>query len=80
MMRELIKIEWKIEEETQFLENLNYQIAKIYGFYKNIPNFYKKIDDLESHFDLIEAKRRRDAFKIVMNELEHLILNCKNKS
>jgi len=79
-MRELIEIEWNIEKETQFLENLNYQIAKIYGFYKKIPNFYKKIDDLENHFDLIEAKRRKDAFEIVMKELKHLILSYKNKT
>ena len=75
----MIKIEWDIEGDCNFLENLDYQIAKIYGFYKKIPNFYKKLEDLENHYDLVEIKRRKDAYKIVMNELKHLITKFKNK-
>ena len=75
----MIEIEWDFEEDCKFLENLNYQIAKIYGFYKKIPIFYKKLEDLGNHNDLIEAKRRRDAYKIVMNELEFLVQNYQKK-
>ena len=75
----MIELEWDFEEENKFLDNLNYQIAKIYGFYKKIPIFYKNLEDLENHYDLIEAKRRRDAYKIVMNELEFLVQNYKKK-
>ncbi|TFG30747.1 MAG: hypothetical protein EU532_00205 [Promethearchaeota archaeon] len=75
----MIEIEWDFEEENKFLENLNYQIATIYGFYKKIPKFYKKLEDLENHYDLVEAKRRRDAYKIVMDELEFLVQNYQKK-
>lgn len=75
----MIKIEWEFEGECKFLENLDYQIAKIYGFYKKIPDFKKKLEDLENHYDLVEVKRRKDSYKIVMNELENLITQFKNK-
>lgn len=75
----MIKIEWYFEEGNNYLENLDYQIAKIYGFYKKVPVFHKKLDDLENHFDLLETKRRIDAYRIVMNELESFIKKCKNK-
>ena len=80
----MIVIELDIDGDHEFVDNLNYQIGKLYSFYKKIPEFNKQLDKLEleinvketnlkeiqRHFDEI---RIREVYKTVIREYEELL-------
>ncbi len=66
------------------MDNLNYQIGKLYSFYKKIPEFNKQLDKLELEINLKEASlkelqshfdeiRIREVYKTVVREYEELL-------
>jgi hypothetical protein len=89
-MRYVINSELDFEGYNQFIQNLNYQISKTCGFYKKIPTFYEKLADFENAFNeresmllfkcKFEGKRSRDAYKIIMQELEEVIKKYHEKN
>ena len=82
----MIEIELDIDRNHEFLYNLNYQIGKLYSFFKKIPEFNKQLDKLEleinskkanfkeiqRHFDEI---RIREVYKTVVREFKELLKN-----
>ena len=55
-MIKLIEIEDELKEENNYLENLQHQITKkYYRFYRNIPEYNKKLDDLDFKLQLKES-------------------------
>ena len=54
-MIKLIEIEDELKEENNYLENLNHQISQKYRFYRNIPEYNKKLDDLDFKLQLKES-------------------------
>ena len=80
----MIKIELDIDGYHEFLDNLNYQICKLYSFYKKIPEFNKQLDKLELEINSKEASlkemqrhfdeiRIREVYKTVVREYEDLL-------
>ncbi len=80
----MIEIELDIDRDHEFVDNLNYQIGKLYSFYKKIPEFNKQLDKLEIEFNLKEASlketqkhfdeiRIREVYKTVVREYEELL-------
>jgi len=80
----MIDIELDIDRDHEFVENLNYQIGKLYPFYKKIPEFNKQLDNLELEINLKEASlkeiqrhfdgiRIREVYKTVVREYEDLL-------
>lgn len=80
----MIEIELDIDGDHEFLDNLNYQIGKLYSFYKKIPEFDKQLDKIELEINLKEASlkeiqrhfdgiRIREVYKTVVREYEDLL-------
>jgi len=80
----LIEIELDIDRNHEFVDNLNYQIGKLYPFYKKIPEFNKQLDKLELEINLKETSlkeiqrhfdeiRIREVYKTVVREYEELL-------
>ena len=80
----MIEIELDIDRDHEFLDNLNYQIGKLYSFYKKIPEFDKQLDKIELEINLKEASlkeiqrhfdgiRIREVYKTVIREYEDLL-------
>ena len=83
-MIKLIEIENELKEENNYLENLQHQITKkYYRFYRKIPEYHNKLDDLdfklrlkESIFSLrkkFEIAQIRRNYATVVSEFEDLI-------
>ena len=72
-----------IEEESKFVDNLNFQIAQKDSFLKKIPKFQKQINLLDFKLGLkesilsmkknFEATQRRSAYQSIVDELDYLI-------
>ena len=85
----MIKIELEGKVENGFLKNLNYQICKKYGFFNKIPKFQKALSELDCKISKketllilrnnFESKRRRDIYKVILNELNDLIEHHESK-
>lgn len=70
-------------EFCSFIEHLNYQISVKNDFHKKIPEFKKKLDDIDYKLKLkasmialknnYEAKRRRAQYATIVHELDELI-------
>ncbi len=80
----MIEIENELKEENNYLENLNHQITqKYYRFYRKIPEFNSKLDDMdfklklkESIFKIrkkFEAAQIRRNYATVVSEFQDLI-------
>jgi len=71
-----------LEEKTNFTENLNHQITqKYYSFYKKIPFFHEKIEELDFKMKLKEtifAVRKRYEDDCYKKSYESLINEFKN--
>ena len=75
-----------IEEESKFLENLEYQISlkvntyktmkKIPVFTENVKQFDKAVVVLTDKFEKI---RLRDKYQLIITELDNLIKSSKTK-
>ena len=75
-----------IEEESKFLENLEYQISlkvntyntmkKIPVFTENVKQFDKAVVELTDKFEKI---RLRDKYQLIITELDNLIKGSKTK-
>ncbi|MFX0072466.1 MAG: hypothetical protein ACFFAO_15385 [Candidatus Hermodarchaeota archaeon] len=82
-------IELESKSENEFLENLNYQICRSNGFYTKLPEFHKRLADLDYKLNKqetmmilknnFESKRRRDIFRVILNELDDLVEKSKTK-
>ena len=82
----MIEIENELKEENNYLENLNHQITqKYYRFYRKIPEYHNKLDDMDFKLQLKEsifkirkkfeiAQIRRN-YATVVSEFEDLIEN-----
>ncbi|TFG09189.1 MAG: hypothetical protein EU539_00015 [Promethearchaeota archaeon] len=89
-MSSLIEIELNAKVENDFLKNLNYQICKKYGFYTKLPEFHQKLKELNYKINKketliilrnnFESKRRRDIYKVILNELDELIKDHTSKN
>jgi len=69
------------EEKTNFTENLNHQITQKYRFFKNIPFFREKIDELNFKMKLKEtifAVRKKYEDDCYKKSYESLINEFKN--
>jgi hypothetical protein len=85
----LIKIEPLDDEENKFLEYLNYQISKMYGFYNKIPTFKQNNEVFNYELGLKESqlilqnnsegRRSENSYTIMRKELESLIQKYKNR-
>ncbi|MFW9897721.1 MAG: hypothetical protein ACFFDO_00475 [Candidatus Thorarchaeota archaeon] len=82
----MIEIETKFEEENNFLVNLQYQIIrKYYRFYKKIPEYHDKLDNLNFKLKLkesiqkirrkFEMTQKRKNYAAVVSEFEYLLKN-----
>ena len=80
----MIVIELDIDVDHEFVDNLNYQIGKLYSFYKKIPEFNKQLDKLELEINVKETNlkemqrdfyeiRIREVYKTVIREYEELL-------
>ena len=75
-----------IEEESKFLENLEYQISlkvntyktmkKIPVFTENVKQFDKAVVELTDKFEKIQL---RDKYQLIITELDNLIKSSKTK-
>ena len=85
----MIEIELDIDRSHEFLDNLNYQICKLYSFFQKIPEFNKQLDNLDRAFSIKEAKlkemqryfdeiRIREVYKTVVREYEELLKKVKS--
>ena len=55
-MIKLIEIEDEIKEQNNYLENLHHQITqKYYRFYRKIPEYHNKLDNLDFKLQLKES-------------------------
>ena len=85
-MSKLIEIEDELKEENNYLENLHHQITqKYYRFYRKIPEYNKKLNDLDFKLKLkesiykirkkFEMTQKRKNYVAVISEFEDLIEN-----
>jgi hypothetical protein len=75
------------EEKTNFIENLNHQITQKYRFFKSIPFFNEKVDELnfkmklkESIFEIrkkYEDDRYRKSYESLINEFKNALRDYK---
>ncbi|MFX1568038.1 MAG: hypothetical protein ACFFCV_06700 [Promethearchaeota archaeon] len=75
-----------IEEESKFLENLEYQISlkeNTYKTMKKIPVFTEKVKQFDKAVvnltDKFEKIRLRDKYQLIITELDNLIKSSKTK-
>ncbi len=71
------------DNESKFIENLNYQISKKNQFYEKMPVFHQKLDNLNFKLNLkesisklrrkFEKIRYRDLYKSTIKEFSELI-------
>lgn len=54
-MIKLFEIENELKEENNYLENLHHQIKQKYRFYRKIPEYNKKLDNLDFKLQLKES-------------------------
>ena len=54
-MIKMIEIENELKEKNNYLENLQHQITQKYRFYRNIPEYHNKLDDLDFKLQLKES-------------------------
>ena len=76
---------FETDDESKFIENLNYQISKKNQFYEKIPVFHQKLDDLNFKLNLkesisklrkkFEEIRHREIYKTTIKEFSELINN-----
>jgi len=82
----MIEIENELKEENNYLENLNHQITqKYYRFYRKIPEYHNKLDDMDFKLQLkesifkirkkFETAQIRRNYATVVSEFEDLIEN-----
>ena len=66
-----------VEEKTNFLFSLNYQISLKDRFYKKIPNFREQINRCNKSINILQEKfegiRRRCAYKTLLSEFKDII-------
>ena len=51
----MIEIENELKEENNYLENLQHQICQKYRFYRKIPEYHNKLDDMDFKLKLKES-------------------------
>lgn len=78
----MIEIEAKFEKENNFLVNLHHQIIRK-KFYKKIPEYHEKLDNLNFKLKLKESIQRirrkfeitqkRKNYAVVVSEFEDLL-------
>jgi hypothetical protein len=82
----LTEIEANFEKENDFLVNLHHQITrKYYRFYKKIPEYHEKLDNLNFKLKLkesiqkirrkFELTQKRKNYAAVVSEFEYLLKN-----
>jgi hypothetical protein len=77
------------EVENKFLDFLNYRISQKDSFFKKIPEFEEKIQEMDFKIGLkesmlrvkqnFEVQRRKATYKTIVDELNDLIKKSKDK-